>query len=649
MRTTSALLLIILLFSSSAFPSVQDSAYTSDSDSLQPFDSSESSDSLSSSDIRSPFRTDQMRTSVIGRFAVIGEISSEDIDNSISESVGDLLDMWSLTDIARVGSMGQREAATVAGYPQSLEIFVDGVPFRQQDIFFPQKGNLDLNSVFLSNVSSMRLLPAGLAGMWGTGGGILGLGVDTKNLRGDEPYSRATAGRGPYGSHRTQVELGRRLTSKGNFYFTAEFEESDGYEANSDYDGTSLWGKVAYDLTSKADLKLSGYRYRTKMGIPFLQDADYQDSRKKIDNWGIGSSLLIRENLHAHLNLNLRYEKQNQEVKSEGYGFEVRYNDERLALTATQTFERQRSRIEVEGYTAREVFSTLTTKETVHGGHLSVADVYQLGPALKLLLSSKIAKEEGQNAGISALTGISYLPSRRLVLFGTLGTFAGCPNTTDLYLPAFSFGSQDNPADYLEEGDDLLKSQRSYIADLGVNLKGKDFQTSGYVFGSVIDDMLLWSDVDTTLRYGHFKPINTQAEVWGASLNCRLRFLNYLSSYLSYGYKRGEDSDRNLRLPCSPEHSLFGYVQFENEYLKREIDLKLRLEGKLWSERFMDEYEQDREPAAAVLNVKLTIRFLDFHFHYTVRNVTDESYRLLDAYTMPGRTQWWGFYWEFYD
>lgn len=649
MKTIFVFVLMALLPFSSVICEVRDSVGVADSDSLRPFDGSEPSDSLSSSDIKNIFRTDQMRTSIIGRFAVVGKITSEDIDNSISESMGDLLDMWSLIDVARVGGLGQPEVANVGGCPKGTEIFTDGVIFQQQDLFFPQKGNPDLNTIQLSNVAGIRLLPAGLAGMWGTGRGMLGMDVDTKELRRGEPYSRATANRGPNGAYRTQVELGRSLISKGNFYFAAEFKESDGYQINSGYDGMTLWGKTSFELNGRTDLSLAAHQYKTKMGMPFFPDAEYHDAKKKVNDWGIKSALLIRENLHAHLNLNLGYDKQGQEVKSKGHGFEVQHNDERFALTATQTFERPRSRIEVEGCAEREILSTLTTKNAVLSGHLSVADLYQLRPNVLLLLSTKVAKEEGLDAGVSALTGISYSASNHVNLFSTLGTFVGYPTSMDRYWPRFAFSVQDTSADYLEEGNGFLKSQRSLVADIGASYESRNLQISGYFFGSKVDDLIFWSNADTASQYGHFSPTNTKAEIWGANLNCRFRFWDHLSWYLSYSHKKGTDSERDLRLPYSPTHSLFAYVQFENEYLKREIGLKLRLEGKMLSARFLDEYEQDRESEMGILNAKITIRFLDFHFHYTVRNITDQHYRLWDDYLMPGRTYWWGFYWEFYD
>jgi hypothetical protein len=644
-----AFLFMILLPISSVFCSDQDSAYTIDSDSLLRFGSEEPLDSFSSGSIRNRFQREEFRYQIVYRFSLQEVISPEDIDNSLAESLGELLDMWSLIDVGHLGSLGQPEIATVAGYPRGVEIFIDGEFFQQQDLYFPQRGDLDLNKVLFSNISSLRLLPVGLANMLGTGRGMLGLDIGTKRLRRKEPYSRATANRGPYGAYRTQVELGRQLTSRGEFYFTAEFKETDGYQINSDYDGMSFWGKTAFDLSRNLDWKLSGYRNTSKTGIPLFMDADYQDARKNSESWGINSALLIRENLHASFNLRLQYDNQKQEIKSEGYGFELKEGNEIIALKAEQIFHMPRNQIQIEAYTEREVFESLSNKKELYAGFLSASDLYQLGPTTNLFACAKMSKEEGLDEGISALGGLSHWLSKRFSLFGTVGTIAGFPNTMERYWPAYSFSFKDTTADYFEEGNELLKSQRSILVDFGMNLEYKNLEMSGYFFGAKIDDMLFWSNVDTTVYYGHFKPTNADAEIRGASINSRFEPFGFLSLYLSYAYKWSRNSGTDLRLPFSPEHSLFSYIQYESEFLMKEIGLKLRMEGKVLSERFMDQYEHKREPETAIVNAKITIRYLDFNFHYTIRNITNENYRLFEDHDLPGRTHWWGFYWEFYD
>jgi outer membrane cobalamin receptor len=648
-KSIAAFLFMILLSFSSAFCSDQDSTFTIDSDSLLQIDRGEPSDSFSADVTQRKSILGYFGRQMVYWFSLDEVISAEDIDNSLAESLGELLDMWSLMDVGHLGSLGQPEIATVAGYPRGLEIFIEGGFFQQQNLYFPQRGNLDLNQVLFPNISSIRLLPVGLANIWGTGRGMLGLDIDTKRLRRKEPYSRATANRGPFGTYRTQVELGRKLTKKGEFYFTAEFKETDGYQINSDYDGMSFWGATAFDLSKNLDWKISGYRNRSKLGVPFFTDANYRDARKNSESWGINSALLIREHHRAFLNLRLQYDNQKQEIKSEGYGFESKEGNETIALKAEQLFLMPRNQIQIEAYTEREVFKSLTNEKELYGGFLSASDLYQLGPNTSLFVSAKMNKEEGLDMGISALAGLSHGFSKRVSLFGTVGTIAGFPNTMERYWPASSFSFKDTTADYFEEGNEFLKSQRSTIVDFGMNVESKNLNLSGYVFGAKIDDMLFWSNVDTTVFFGHFKPTNTSAEIRGASVNSRYEPFSHLGLYFSYTYKWSRNSDTDLLLPFSPEHSLFSYIQYESEFLKKEIGLKLRLEGKMLSERFMDQYQKDREPEMAIVNAKITIRYLDFNFHYTIRNITDEEYRLFDDYTMPGRTHWWGFYWEFYD
>jgi outer membrane cobalamin receptor len=546
--------------------------------------------------------------------------------------------------------MGQPEMGALGGSVRGINLFVDGRLFEQQDLHLPQGGNLDMNTISPSRASTVRFLPAGLANLWGRGTGILGVDIITKDFKREAPYSRATASRGPYGFHRTQVELGRGLSSRGRFYFAAEFEESDGHQANSDCDGISLFGKTNFRLSEQADLGLSAYQYRTKTGVPFPAGAALSDFRKAVNNWGANINLLLLQNQNSVSSLNLRFEKQNQEVKSQSHGFEIKKIEQKISLSAGQTLKlKDRHQVKIEGYAQRKEMEMLVGEEAVLDGFVSATDIVRAHPQLSLLLFSRVGKEETLPTDFSACAGFSYDLATYVKIFSTLGRFTGYPTLVDRHWQPFSLSLEDTVSDYVEGGNPDLKMQKSLTADLGVSAQKESWRVSAYLFKSNIDDLIIWSDVDTTVAYGHLKPINTEAEIWGANVNLRLKFLNHLCSYLSYSFKRGQDSNRNLALPYSPKHSFFGWIQFENELLRREIGLKLRLEAKALSQRFMDGYEQDEEPGVATFDCKLTIRFLDFHFHYVVRNITDQNYRHTSSYSVPGRNFWWGFYWEFLD
>jgi outer membrane cobalamin receptor len=650
LRSKLPAVFFVLLLCSAAFPQSQNSKEASDSDSLGLSAKEGSFDSASVIDSGEITEEDQFRQELERGFSLANGITSADIENSTAEGVADLLDMRSLTDVVRAGSWWQPEIASFGGNTAGMNVFIDGEPYYQQDLYFPQRGYLDLGLLSLSSISRVEFIPLGLPGMWGERPGACGINLITKDFDGVEPYSKAATSRGPDGTHRTRVELGRGLTSRAKFYLTTELKGSDGRLANSDYDGLFLRGKTTVKLARRMHLKVTGYRNRTKMGIPFFPEASFGDLRKKVDNWGTAGSLVMQRQENSHLTLSLRYDRQDQEVKSASYGFESKKIEQRFGLIAAQTLKfRDNHQIKTEGRAERKSLESLTTKNAVYGGHLLIADMIRVRPATTLLLSSSLEKEEGLDAGVSASAGVLHRVAEGVKVFSILSRSVGNPTLMDRFWLPFSANLKDAVADYHEEGSDKLKPQKCLTADIGASMDRETYQIGAYLFGSAMKDFILWSNVDTSVYFGHFKPINSEARIWGANVDLRLEFLDHASSYVSYCFKKGKDSERWMRLPYSPEHSFFGYIQLENEFLKREIGLKLRLETNVLSERFLDEYEQDRDPGVVLLNGKITVRFLDFHFYYVVRNITDQVYRSMGDYDMPGRSLWWGLYWEFFD
>jgi outer membrane cobalamin receptor len=641
---------LLLLFLSPASYSSQDSLNVPASDSLREREKEDSEDTLSAESLFEFLPSDRFKDQMLKYFSLGYVITSEEIDNSTAESVGDLLKMRGWIDAVHRGSPGQLELCSVAGNLRGNNVVVDGHQFQDQNLHFPQRGVLDLNSVPLSNVSRIEFLPVGLANLWRDGFAISGINIITKDFEGEEPYSRMTANKGPYGFSRTQAELGRSLTSRGRFYFTAEFEKSDGAFTNSDYDGTTLSGNTTFKLKKGMDLRCSAYRYKTDEGLPLFPDASYQDLRKKVNNWEVFSSLNLQRKKDSFLNLDLSFGRRNQEVKSKGYDMESKKEVDRFSLRASRTFLfRENHHLRIQSEIERNSLKAYDTEKSTFGGFVSVADLITKSSKLKFLVFSRMGKEEGLDFQISACAGVWYEFSENVKAFSSLGRFVSYPTLMDRFWPTSDWAFKDSVLDYREEGDAGIKPQKSFVLDLGIRLEKKNHRIGLYVLGSVIDDFLLWSNQDTTLDYGYFKPVNTEAKIWGTCVDLQSKFLKHFSSYLSYGFKWSEDSKRNTRLPYSPLHSLFGYIQFEKEFLRREIGLKIRLETNVLSKRYMDEYEKDKEPGVAIFNGKITIRFLDFHFHYTVRNITNQSYRLMGEYPMPERTYWWGFYWEFFD
>ena len=592
---------------------------------------------------------DKFKNEVWNRFSSQDEISFEDIDDSFVKDLGDILRMRSLLNIAKVGPGGQLETGSWGGN-RDFRIFIDGILYEQRSLDLPQSGVLDLNSIPVENIEKIEIFPSGVANLWGRGSGLGGINVITKDYKGSEPYSRVMADRGPYGHRRTQVELGRGVTSRGKIYLTGGFKKSDGYLINSDYDGMSFSEKTTFSLKKNLNLKFSAYQYETKMGLPLFPSANIKDTKKKEDNWGIANSLLFEQNKNSLLRLEFRYDKQEQKLGSTSLGFGIEKVNRLFSLRATQTLKLgKRHNLKIEAYADREKFETLNFDHIAYGTYLSFSDLVNISEKIKLLLFSKIENEDKFKVNFSGLGGISYQIAPEVNLFSTLGRFVNYPQAMDLYWKPLSLDLNDTMVNYMEEGNLDLKSEKSTIFDFGAGWRKENFGVSCLLFRNRINDFVYWNNIDTSFAYGYWKPINTKADIWGMNLNSSLHFFKRFKSSISYCFKESKDLNKKLFSPQSPQHSFFGYLQYENEFLKKEIGLKLRLETNILSERFLDEYEKDKEPGVAIFNGKISIRFLDFYFYYAVENITNRVYRLTQDYPMPERSYYWGFYWEFFD
>ena len=391
MRNKLSLILFVFLFCSTAFPQPHNSLETSDSDSLGVPAQVEASDSASMIDSGWIAKEDGFREEIASRFSLGNGITSEDIKNSAAESVGELLEMRRLVDVVGVGSWWQPEIASFGGNTRGINIFIDGNRYEQQDLFFPQRGYLDLNSFSLSNISRVEFIPLGLTGLWGQGLGTCGVNIVTKDFDGVEPRSEVATSRGPDGSYRTRAELGRGLTSRAKFYLTTELKKSNGRLSNSDYYGSFVWGKTTINLARRVHLRVTGYQNRTKMGLPLFPSPSFRDPGKKVNNWGAIGSLIMQREKNSSLTVSLRYDKQNQEVKSASYSFESKKIEERLGLAATRTLKfRGRHHVKIEGRVERKSLESLTAKDAVNAGRLSVTDLIELCPTTTLLLGSSL-------------------------------------------------------------------------------------------------------------------------------------------------------------------------------------------------------------------------------------------------------------------
>jgi len=568
-------------------------------------------------------------------------ISSDDMDNSIVRSFGDLLKRFRVIDVTSYGIYGQPEIAAIWGGTSQLSpVFIDHIPLAGQALYFPQTGDFDLSHISFNSVERIEIFDGTVFYALGKDGGLGCLNLVEKDYGGVEPYSRATFQKGPDHYRHTMIELGRDFLNQGGFYLTGDFRKYGGRVPESSLDSRYLTGKFSYKPNPSWEMDFHALHYNTETEIPQFSDVTPDARNKEESDWvlNLKSSYQIREN--SSLTFGLFYSPRNQKLKGEADFFPQEKKEKILSLKTT--FEKELSHHHL-------VLSSLFTKESFdenenphHSlckGNFSAADLFQFNEKFALLLYLRGDKFGDLDPELSTGGGISCSPSTSLNLFSNLGWHHSYPSLHDLYLDLSYHGAR-VPAP--EGRISYLKDKEIVSLNWGAKFRRKKTKVAFTTIYSRIKGDILWMED---------QPQKKDTDILGFHQSLKLTPHPDFEAYLSYAYKRSryQGSDDKFYFPFVPRHSLFCFVQYKNERFKTGLGGKVRLECEFLSSRYLEYGEEDRVPEVFILNSKFDLRFLDLHFYYVIENITDQEYRTRGEYQMEGRTHWWGFYWEFFD
>ena len=576
---------------------------------------------------------------IIDLFSSGETISSTDIDNSIVKSFGDILKRFRFIDVISYGIYGQPEIGTVfGGTSQQIPIYIDGIPFNQQSLYFPQTGDFDFTTVPIDNIDTLKVIDGSVINILGRNTGIGGLEGKQKDYYGGKAFSRGKLQSGPNHYRHTQIDLGRGLTSKGRFYLTGDFRKYGGTVPNSDLDSRYLTGKFTFNLKNNWELKFNALHFHTEMGIPDW--GEFKNIRKNESDWRLDLKSLLEWGQKSKFSLNLFYNPLNQKNKWRADTADIRLETQEkvLYLKADQELEFNHHHLLISGEMGNQFFSAegesfeKLEKKTYGEGYLSLTDLFKPRPKIYLLLFLKSHKFSDFENHFSALAGVSYQFQRNLTLYCTIG------NVFNDLLPFDEYFSQQG-----FERKTKLKEGRMVEINSGAKLDKEKYRIRIGLTYSKIKNSMIWME-DAI-------PRNEDKDLLGSYASFLLTLHPDFEACLSYAYKNSQYKigDSKYFVPFMPRHSAYSYLQYKKELLKKEMEGKIRLEGEYLSERYLHYGEKDLVPAVFILNSKISLRFLDFHFYYIIENITDRKYRTRGELFMPERTFWWGFYWNFWD
>jgi outer membrane receptor protein involved in Fe transport len=568
-------------------------------------------------------------------------ISSEDIDNSLVKNLGDVLKEYRAIDVTSYGVYAQPQVASIwGGSSQLFSVFLDNIPCGGQALYFPQTADLDLNTFSFRDIERIEVYDGPVLDVLGTAAGLGGLNIVAKDYEGEEPYSRAAFQRGRDGYRHTMLELGRDFLNQGRFYLTSEFRKYGGKIPRSSSESVHLTGKFSFEINPYWGMSFHALHYNADTEVPQFTDAFLQPVNKEESDWTLNLRSRHRMGGNANLTFDLLYSPETQKLKGEGEFFPQEKKEKTISLKASFDKELSAHHLILRSSLRKNSFDQdRNPHNSLWEGNFSLADLFQPNEKLTFLLFLKGDKFGELDPDLSTIGGISYSPDMSLNFFSNLGLNHSYPSLHDLYLDLSYRGAR-------PEGPDgntpRFRGKEILSFDGGARLDKRNFKASLSAIYSRIDGNILWIGD---------RPEKRNTDVFGFHQSMKLIPHRNLEAYLSYAYKKSkyDESDNRLALPFVPEHSLFSFIQYKNERLKRGLGASVRLEGEFLSSRYLGYEENEKVPEVFLVHLKFDLRFLDFHFYYVIENMTDQEYRTRKEFEMEGRSHWWGFYWEFFD
>ena len=603
------------------------------------------------------FEEEDLTDKVCSLFTTNQVFSSEEIENSIYRSLGDILKKDRVIDVTRYGPYGQPEYATLwGGTSRQFLVYQDGISFLGQALYLPQTGDFDFFTVPLENIESIQLIDNPVANILGRDIGSGGLRIKTKEYKTEKPFSRIDFERGPYGYSKTQIDFGNKLARKIDFYFTGGWKKSDGYITNSGFESLYLTGNLLYKMKENWKIRLKALHMENRAGNPLPHDT-LMTWKTKEDKTILDLNSDYRFKNNTLLKIETFFCSNLAETRLVGSFLGRAKSTNEFYLKSSYEFKWAKTvQSRVEGFSSWGDAGWDGISRILREGYISYLGVTRIFNKIDNFGFVRLTFQKGFHWALSTLYGVSYSPKKELTLFTNASYSLVNPTYYDFYLPRSNYSTHLDSTyfSYQESYSQFLAYENLFTIDAGFSWIKKDLKLRYSIFYSYNDNNIEWTfskvvnqlPAYTSIRYTVY-PSNRTRNLFGFGLNLDYTFSPNFETGFSYAYKRVRAGD--FSIPYVPEHSFFSYFQFSKESSKKEYGLKVRLEQEYISKRYLADYNQDQVPFVLLFNSKITLRLLDLRFYYVIENITDEVYRTRGDFNMPGRTFWFGLSWDFYD
>lgn len=408
----------------------------------------------------------------------INIITSEDIKNSTATNVADLLQTVTGIDVRRRGTNGMQSDIYIRGgnFNQTL-ILIDG--FKTED---PQTGHHTMNMMIpLENIERIEIIKGPAARIYGQNAFSGAINIVTKQNVLEK--LKIDVGSGSFKKMNAGVTAAQNF-EKSNHFVNFEYNSSDGYRENTDYENLSYFLKSSIH-TKNQPIDIIATFVDRKFGANnfYTNNPDFNEYEETQTSL-VGVSTSISKN-----NWTFKpkvYWKRGQDMfllKREDPSFSRNFNiTNKVAVEMNSSYKSQL------GITGIGVDVSETTLSSNNLGDKNRTAINLFAEHRFLLFDDKLDITPGvllsyySDFDLQALPGldIGYKFSNNFKIYGNIGYTYRVPTYTELYINIPNFLS----------GNSQLQPEKALSEELGVKYTFQKMEFTGVFFRKEAEDLI---------------------------------------------------------------------------------------------------------------------------------------------------------------
>lgn len=550
-------------------------------------------------------------------------ITSGDIEQTQANDVAQVLGDVTSVNISNYGGVGAAKTMRMRGSTASqVLVLVDGRPINS-----PRDGEADLSMLPIDNIDKIEVLHGPGSNVYGSGAMGGTVNILTKNPPREKQETEITSSFGTFRTYTERLSHGGR-TGKFGYLVTGEYQSSQGFRENSDFNNRSINTKLEYEPNDNNLISFNNGFYKSNLGAPGTTTDFDRDDRQSILRrfFDLNWRLDIDETLEIDTKVYQNYDRLGfDENMADSLGNATGRKDTHTTtsngtnIQACKRFSENYTLISGFNYTGNYNNSTASAKHkySVFAGYFE--NKIELFEKLKIGLDERIDDYSNFGTQFTPAGSILYTVDSSLKIRGMVGRSFRAPTFNDLYWPD----------DGWSKGNPNLLPEKGLTKEIGLEKNLNKYLTTNLTYYRTnYTNLIVWAPDSSSV----WQPTNiNSAVIDGIELKNNITFSDTLGLDLGYTFLSARDKDTHKYLIYQPKNK----TDFSFHY-KDKNGLMCALKGQFTGSRFHNTDNTTEVKDFFVLGIDISKQFKSGVTYFIgFNNLLNKRYQVVRDYPMP--------------